>query len=49
MLLEMINTPSDLKKLLPEQLPQLAEEVRRFLLETVSNTGGHLGSNLGTV
>jgi 1-deoxy-D-xylulose-5-phosphate synthase len=49
MLLESINNPTDLKKLSPEQLPLLAEEVRQFLLETVSCTGGHLGSNLGTV
>jgi len=49
MLLETINSPSDLKKLKPEQLPELAIEVRKFLLETVSATGGHLGSNLGTV
>ncbi|OGR28006.1 MAG: 1-deoxy-D-xylulose-5-phosphate synthase [Desulfuromonadales bacterium GWD2_54_10] len=49
MLLEKINSPADLKKLKPEQLPALAQEVRQFLLETVSNTGGHLGSNLGTV
>ena len=49
MLLEKINNPADLKKLSPGQLPALAEEVRQFLLETVSNTGGHLGSNLGTV
>lgn len=49
MLLETINSPSDLKKLQPEQLPELAAEVRKFLLETVSVTGGHLGSNLGTV
>ena len=49
MLLESINSPSDLKKLTSEQLPELAAEVRRFLLETVSATGGHLGSNLGTV
>ena len=49
MLLEAINSPSDLKKLKPEQLPDLAAEVRSFLLETVSATGGHLGSNLGTV
>ena len=49
MLLETINTPNDLKKLSLEQLPVLAEEVRQFLLETVSSTGGHLGSNLGTV
>lgn len=49
MLLEKINNPTDLKKLKPEQLPALAEEVRKFLLDTVSTTGGHLGSNLGTV
>jgi 1-deoxy-D-xylulose-5-phosphate synthase len=49
MLLENINSPTDLKKLAPEELPELAEEVRHFLLETVSSTGGHLGSNLGTV
>jgi 1-deoxy-D-xylulose-5-phosphate synthase len=49
MLLETINTPNDLKKLSLEQLPLLAEEVRQFLLQTVSSTGGHLGSNLGTV
>jgi 1-deoxy-D-xylulose-5-phosphate synthase len=49
MFLESINNPKDLKKLSPEQLPVLAEEVRKFLLETVSSTGGHLGSNLGTV
>ncbi len=49
MLLESINSPTDLKKLKPEQLPDLAVEIRKFLLETVSATGGHLGSNLGTV
>lgn len=49
MLLETLNSPADLKKLKPEQLPALAEEIRQFLLETVSTTGGHLGSNLGTV
>ena len=49
MLLETINSPSDLKKLKPEQLPDLAAEIRKFILETVSVTGGHLGSNLGTV
>ncbi|MDD2542445.1 MAG: 1-deoxy-D-xylulose-5-phosphate synthase, partial [Desulfuromonadaceae bacterium] len=49
MLLESINSPTDLKKLKPEQLPDLAVEIRKFLLETVSTTGGHLGSNLGTV
>ncbi len=49
MLLESINSPADLKKLKPEQLPELAADVRQFLLETISTTGGHLGSNLGTV
>lgn len=49
MLLETIASPSDLKKLKPEQLPELAAEVREFLLKTVSATGGHLASNLGTV
>ena len=48
-LLETIALPVDLRKLAPEQLPLLAEELRGFLLETVSKTGGHLSSNLGTV
>lgn len=49
MLLEKINSPADIRKLKREQLPLLAAEVRQFLLETLSNTGGHLGSNMGTV
>jgi 1-deoxy-D-xylulose-5-phosphate synthase len=49
MLLETIQTPDDLKKIALAQLPELAEEVRAFLLSTVSETGGHLGSNLGVV
>ena len=49
MLLEQIQSPNDLKKLGIEQLPALAEEIRSFLLGTVSQTGGHLGSNLGAV
>lgn len=48
-LLNTLDKPQDIKKLLPEQLPGLAEEVRRVILETVSKTGGHLASNLGTV
>lgn len=48
-LLEKINSPSDLKLLNEEELASLAEEVRRFLLQTVSRTGGHLASNLGSV
>ncbi|MDK9717723.1 MAG: thiamine pyrophosphate-dependent enzyme, partial [Trichlorobacter sp.] len=49
MLLETIQNTADLKQLKPEQLPELAEEIRTFLLSTVSETGGHLGSNLGAV
>jgi 1-deoxy-D-xylulose-5-phosphate synthase len=48
-LLNTINTPDDLRKLDREQLPQLASELREFLIESVSKTGGHLSSNLGTV
>ncbi|TWJ32913.1 1-deoxy-D-xylulose-5-phosphate synthase [Geobacter argillaceus] len=48
-LLETINSPSDLKQLSLEQLGTLAGEVRQFLLENVSRTGGHLASNLGAV
>ncbi len=48
-LLDHINIPADLRKLAPEQLPELADELRRFLIESVSQTGGHLSSNLGTV
>ncbi len=49
MLLETIQGPADLKQLPLEQLAGLAEEIRSFLLSTVSETGGHLGSNLGAV
>jgi 1-deoxy-D-xylulose-5-phosphate synthase len=48
-LLDKINSPDELKKLKIEELSPLAEEVREFLLETVSKTGGHLASNLGCV
>jgi len=48
-LLETINSPDDLRKLERDQLPQLAAELREFLIESVSKTGGHLSSNLGTV
>ena len=48
-LLETINSPDDLKKLNADELELLAGEVRQFLLETVSKTGGHLASNLGCV
>jgi 1-deoxy-D-xylulose-5-phosphate synthase len=48
-LLESIDNPADLRRLEPAQLPQLARELRAFLLNTVAQTGGHLSSNLGTV
>jgi len=48
-LLSKINGPADLKKLDAEELVPLAGELRAFLLETVTRTGGHLASNLGTV
>ncbi|MCR4299175.1 MAG: 1-deoxy-D-xylulose-5-phosphate synthase [Gallionella sp.] len=48
-LLDSINLPDDLRKLERAQLPQLADELRRFMIESVSKTGGHLSSNLGTV
>ena len=48
-LLETIDSPSDLRRLEKERLPQLTQELRAFLLESVSRTGGHLSSNLGTV
>lgn len=48
-LLSTIDRPADLRQLEPGQLPALAEEIRRFLIESVSSTGGHLSSNLGTV
>ena len=48
-LLTTINDPADLRKLDRKQLPRLTEELRTFLLESVSRTGGHLSSNLGTV
>lgn len=48
-LLNTINTPDDLRRLNKEQLPQLARALREFLVESVSKTGGHLSSNLGTV
>jgi 1-deoxy-D-xylulose-5-phosphate synthase len=47
--LQRINQPSDLRALPRAQLLTLAAELRQFLLESVSRTGGHLGSNLGTV
>jgi 1-deoxy-D-xylulose-5-phosphate synthase len=48
-LLETINDPADLRALDRRQLPQLVIELRDFILDSVSQTGGHLSSNLGTV
>ncbi len=48
-LLESLQSPSDLKKLPEDQLPRLAAEIRRFLIEVLSETGGHLAPNLGVV
>ncbi len=44
-----INSPADLKKLKAEELPALAEEIRHRIIATVSQTGGHLATNLGAV
>ena len=44
-----IQTPSDIKQLDFDQLQQLADEIREFLIESINKTGGHLGSNLGTI
>ncbi len=48
-ILEKINNSDDVSKLPKEQLEQLCNEVRRFLIDKVSKTGGHLSANLGTV
>lgn len=47
--LESIKKPSDVKRIPDEKLPELAEEIRKTLIKTVSETGGHLASNLGVV
>ncbi|MBK9586986.1 MAG: 1-deoxy-D-xylulose-5-phosphate synthase [Alphaproteobacteria bacterium] len=47
--LDRINTPADLKTLSDEELKLLAEDVRRFMIDSVSRTGGHLGAGLGVV
>ena len=49
MILETIHSPADVKALDAAQLPQLCQELRTFLIDSVSNTGGHLASNLGVV
>ncbi len=49
MVLEKINQINDIKKIEKDELPLLAEEIRQFLIEKISVTGGHLASNLGVV
>lgn len=48
-LLKVVHSPEDLRSLSREQLKQLAQEIRTTIIETLSRTGGHLASNLGTV
>ena len=49
MALELINGPEDIKTLTKQQLHSLSQEIRDFLIEKISVTGGHLASNLGVV
>ena len=49
LMLEDINNPSDIKKLDFDQLQLLADEIKEFLIASIKKTGGHLGSNLGTI
>ena len=46
-LLERINAPGEIKNLPADEMPALCEEIRQFLIKSVSETGGHLSSNLG--
>ena len=48
-MLEKINSPEDVKKLKKEEKEKLAQELREYILETVSKNGGHLASNLGVI
>ena len=49
MVLEKIQKENDIKKLTPQELELLKDEIRQFLIESISVTGGHLASNLGVV
>ncbi len=49
MVLERIQKENDIQKIAKEELPVLAQEIREFLIEKISRTGGHLASNLGVV
>ena len=48
-ILETINSSADIKKLNKSDLPLLCDELRRFEIDSIARTGGHLASNLGTV
>jgi 1-deoxy-D-xylulose-5-phosphate synthase len=48
-LLANINFPEDMRKLATDQLPQVSEELRRYLLDSVSQSSGHFASGLGTI
>src|SRR5437879_13591384 len=48
-ILQQINSPADLRRLRPDQLPQVADEIRQFILETMSRVGGHTGASLGAI
>ncbi|MDO4489556.1 MAG: 1-deoxy-D-xylulose-5-phosphate synthase [Lachnospiraceae bacterium] len=48
-MLEKINKPNDVQRIPEDRLPELASEIRQFLIRSISKTGGHLGSNLGVV
>ena len=47
-ILNKVNSSNDIKRLNKNELPQLCAELREFIIENVSKTGGHLASNLGT-
>ena len=48
-LLQKINSPDDLRRLRPEQLPEVAGDIRQYIIETMSRVGGHTGASLGAV
>ena len=48
-LLKRIHSPKDVKELTPEQIPILAQEIRKQVIHTTANNGGHVGPNLGVV
>jgi len=48
-LLEKVHAPSDLRQLDESELPELSDQLRNFVVDSVSRTGGHLGASLGTI